>query len=251
MTTKQYGLIGYPLSHSFSQKYFTQKFKQENIINCEYNNFEISDINSLHNLVEKHQNLEGFNVTIPHKEKIIPLLDKVDETAQQIGAVNTVKILRGSNNYKLIGYNTDYYGFKLSLQELMTGNEQNALIFGSGGASKAIQYVLQLLNIDFKIVSRQAKQGKTISYNEITPLKISQTDILVNTTPVGMYPNIKEALPLPYQHIKSGCIVYDLTYNPAKTLFLQKAEKNGAIICNGLKMLELQAEKAWEIFTKY
>ncbi len=248
MATKLYGLIGYPLSHSFSKRYFTRKFNSENIYDCEYRNFEIPKLHLLPDLLEKHQNLLGLSVTIPHKESILEWLDEIDEVAQQIGAVNAVKILQKQNITKLIGYNTDCYGFQISLQNILKGNEKHALIFGSGGASKAVQYALRQLNINFQVVSRQAKQGQTIGYHEISPSIMSEADIFVNTTPVGMYPNINETLDLPFEYIKSGSIAYDLTYNPPKTLFLQKAEKNGAITCNGLKMLELQAEKAWEIF---
>ncbi len=249
---KLYGLIGYPLSHSFSKKYFTEKFKNEGIKNAEYRNFEISSIDSLPDLIKSNPDLLGFSVTIPHKESIIPFLDNLDVTAKEIGAVNAVKISRTFAGVALIGYNTDCYGFTKSLQKFLKGNESSALIFGSGGASKAVQYALNTLNINYKIVSRNPEQNinNMISYADVSADMISQIDILVDTTPVGMWPKINQALDIPYQHIKTGCIAYDLTYNPEKTLFLQKAEKYGAIVCNGLKMLELQAERAWSIFTE-
>ncbi len=250
-TTNLYGLIGHPLSHSFSANYFAKKFKKENIKNCEYCNFEIPNIKLLPQLIEQNKNLEGLNVTIPYKESVIPFLNSLDETARNIGAVNTIKIIRENKTARLIGYNTDYHGFYTSLKELMTDNEKYALVFGSGGSSKAVRYALKQLRINYKVVSRVTKQNNadTINYEDISALTISQTDIIINTTPLGMYPNIKAAVKIPYKHIKRGCIAYDLIYNPKKTLFLQNAEKHGAVICNGLKMLELQAEKAWDIFS--
>ncbi len=245
-----YGLIGYPLSHSFSWKYFNEKFKRENIKNAEYKNFEIPNINELHEVIKNNPKLQGFNVTIPYKESIIPLLDHLDDTAKEIGAVNCVKLIYNADKPKLIGYNTDYYGFSVSLKQLVEGKEKTALIFGSGGASKAVKYSLRNLDINYKIVSRQLqnKSENTIKYEDISPKLISETDILINTTPLGMFPNIDNAVDIPYEYIKNKSIAFDLIYNPLKTLFLKKAEENGAIICNGLKMLELQADKAWEIF---
>ncbi len=248
---KLYGLIGYPLSHSFSKKYFSTKFEKENINNCEYHNFEIENINQLKELIELHENLQGLNVTIPYKESVMGLLDDLDDIANSIGAVNTIKIIRDKyNNVKLIGYNTDFYGFYSSLKDLMTGNERYALVFGSGGSSKAVQYALKQLNLSCKVVSRTNPHNgaSVLGYDDISPLMMSQTDIIVNTTPLGMYPNTNATVDIPYEYIKKGCIAYDLIYNPSKTLFLQKAEKNGAVICNGLRMLELQAEKSWNIF---
>lgn len=246
-----YGLIGYPLSHSFSQKYFNEKFEKENIKNAEYKNFEIADIELLHKVVSENPNLRGLSVTIPHKESIITFLDELDETAQNIGAVNCVKIVRESLKVKLKGYNTDFYGFTASLQEIMTGKETTALIFGSGGAAKAVAYALKQLKIQYKIVSRQLNTNPDIiKYDELSEELISETDILINTTPLGMWPNVNEAIDIPYEHIKHKSIAFDLTYNPKKTLFLKKAEEYGSVICNGLRMLELQADEALNIFNK-
>ncbi len=250
MATKRlYGLVGFPLSHSFSKKYFTEKFQLKNIQGAEYRNFEIEKIQQLPKVLESHQNLIGFNVTIPHKETIIPYLDELDTNAKKIGAVNTVRVLRERGNIKLKGFNTDFYGFSESLKMFLKGSEKKALVFGHGGAAKAVIYSLQCLGFNYKIVTRRSEcVDQLINYNKVTETLIKESDLLVNTTPLGMWPNIQDAIDIPYHAIKHGTIAYDLIYNPEETMFMKKSKSNGAIVVNGLRMLELQAERAWELF---
>jgi shikimate dehydrogenase len=239
-----FGLVGFPLSHSFSKSYFTKKIIAEKIENCEYLNFEIENISKLPELIKNNKTLIGFNVTVPYKQLVIPYLDEVDETAKKIGAVNTVKISNG----KLIGYNTDEYGFRYSLKPFLENHHQHALIIGNGGASKAIQFVLNELGITFTIAVRNAINNTQILLNEINENIIKHHQLIINTTPVGMFPNTKNFIALPYNCITNKHILYDLIYNPEKTIFLKKGEQQGAQILNGLSMLKLQAEKAWIIW---
>jgi len=237
LTKKTFGLIGKNIDYSFSRAYFTKKFKKLKLSNCEYINFDLKSIEEF-----KTTNLKdvyGFNVTIPYKTEIIKFLDKIDPEAEQIGAVNTIKINRGG----LIGFNTDYIGF---LKSLPRKKFKRALIFGTGGASKAIQHALNKINIPFKIVSRK-NDKKYLSYNSLTS-KITGFDLIINTTPVGTYPNINSVLEIPYDLIDSSHTCYDLIYNPIKTRFLIESEKNGAHVINGLPMLEFQAEASWDIW---
>lgn len=247
---KIYGLIGYPLSHSFSKKYFTEKFEKENILNSVYLNFEIDKIELLSEIIENNEELKGLNVTIPYKQSVIPYLTEVDAVAKEIGAVNTIKVVKDNNEIKLKGYNTDYYGFLESLKLLLKGNERNALIFGNGGAAKAVIQAVKTLRLEYKIVSRTplANDLNQISYSEIDEEKISSTQLFINTTPLGMWPNTDKCIEFPYHAMNKNVIAYDLIYNPEETLFMRKAKENGAIVSNGLKMLYLQAEKAWEIY---
>lgn len=241
---KKLGLIGYPLSHSFSKKYFSNKFQKEKIHNFEYALYPLKTIESFPKLWAEIPSLHGLNVTIPYKEAVIPFLDRIDESAN-FGAVNT--ILKTSQG--LIGYNTDVYGFEYSLKHMLRPIHNQALIFGTGGAAKAVAQVLSLLNIKWKMVSRQSDPS-FLNYENLTKEIIENHLILINTTPLGMSPK-EESYPLiPYAGIHSNHIVYDLVYNPEKTLFLRRAEKRGAQIKNGLEMLHLQAEKAWEIWTQ-
>ncbi|NJO92428.1 MAG: shikimate dehydrogenase [Chloroflexia bacterium] len=250
---KLYGLIGYPLSHSFSAKYFAEKFQRENITGAEYRNFEIEKIQQLTEILESNPNLIGFNVTIPYKEVIIPYLDELDADAQKIGAVNTVRVLRDGCDIQLKGFNTDFYGFSESLKEFLYGSEKKALVFGNGGAAKAVIYSLQCLGVDYYIVTRSSdcNDPAVINYKNVTEKLIKESDLLVNTTPLGMWPNIMNSIDIPYDAIKQGTIAYDLIYNPEETMFMKKSKENGAIVVNGLRMLELQAEKAWEFFNSY
>lgn len=241
---KTFGLVGFPLSHSFSKNYFSKKFELENIENCEYLNFELKDISEITQLVKNNKTLIGFNVTVPYKQTIFPYLHELDETAKKIGAVNTVKISNG----KLIGYNTDEYGFRYSLKPFLEIQHQNALIIGDGGSSKAIQHVLNELGIPFTIAVRTITNKIHISINEINNNIIQHHLLIINTTPVGMYPDINNCIELPYQCITEKHLLYDLIYNPEKTMFLKKGEQQGAQILNGLSMLQLQAEKAWIIW---
>lgn len=240
---KQFGLIGYPLSHSFSKGYFAEKFAKENIVDCKYDVFPLEKIEDFVELCNDKKNLIGLNVTIPYKEKIIPFLDELDETAANIGAVNTIKFSNG----KKIGYNSDAYGFEMSLIPLLKQHHTKALILGTGGASKAVEYVLRKLGISFQYVSRN-KNEKAISYEEVNELIIHNSKLIINTTPIGMYPNVNNAPEIPYNVITDKHLLYDLIYNPEETLFLKKGKEKGAQTKNGLEMLYLQAERSWEIW---
>lgn len=243
---KIYGLIGYPLGHSFSKIYFNQKFESENI-DAEYINFEIPDVNTLLEIISETPNLGGLNVTIPYKEKVIPLLDDIDIDAQKIGAVNVIKIIRDRNGIKLKGYNSDVIGFCDSVKEFITPTRNKALILGTGGAAKAVCYGLTKLGIEPRLVSRH-KSAKTFSYEELTKADILNHKIIVNTTPLGMYPNIDNCPDIPYRFLTKDHVCYDLLYNPDETLFMKKSKQQGAIVKNGLEMLLLQAFVSYEIW---
>ena len=244
-----YGLIGYPLSHSFSQGYFTEKFAKEGYAGYSYINFPITDIGELPNLLEQQPDLRGFNVTIPYKEKIIPYIDEMDTTAVKAGAVNTVRVIRNGRDIYLKGYNTDVYGFSRSLEDWFTALDtalpRKALILGSGGASKAVACALHCLNITASVVSR--KKGKT--YDRLDAAEIAAHPLIVNTTPLGMFPNIDECPDIPYQYLTEKHYLYDLVYNPEVTMFMRKGLEKGAAVHNGRQMLHLQADKAWEIWS--
>jgi shikimate dehydrogenase len=245
-----FGLIGFPLSHSFSKTYFLEKFRKENIQDCEYENFEIKEIEDLSSLINSYPTLRGLNVTIPYKQSIIPYLDDLDHVAEKVGAVNVVKI--GDDNRKT-GFNSDYYGFRISLEN-WTGRylrRGNALILGTGGAAKAVKCVLEDCNIEYKTVSRHKEKGD-LTYHHFTdnPELINAYRLIINTTPLGMFPNLNEAPNLPYEQMNNTYYLYDLIYNPEKTLFLGKGESSGANIKNGYEMLVLQAEKSWEIWNE-
>ena len=238
---KIYGLIGKNISYSFSREYFSNKFKTEKI-SSKYLNFDLIDINQIYKLT-KEFNLSGLNVTIPYKESIIQFLDETDSKAKQIGAVNTIKFF----NNKMIGYNTDYIGFKNSLQNISNINiPKNALILGTGGASKAVKFALSELGIGFKTVSR-VKNNADYTYQEIDKYIIDKK-LIINCSPVGTFPNIKDSPKIPYQYLTSENFLYDLVYNPDKTLFLKKGDEIGCFTKNGVEMLKIQAEKAWEIW---
>ena len=236
---KTYGLIGFPLTHSFSVKYFTEKFKREGITDCVYKNFAIESIEDL-SILLKTEPLSGLNVTIPYKESVIEYLDMVDETAQTIGAVNCVKFING----KLIGYNTDILGFRESLKTYLGGTQPKALILGTGGSSKAVAYALYQLNIPFTFVSRR-KKAEWLTYHDLTGDIISEHKLIINTSPIGMYPDTESSPVLPYECLTSDHYLYDLIYNPEETTFLKHGVRHGAHIKNGLEMLYLQAEKNW------
>ncbi len=241
MTTKL-GLIGYPLSHSFSKGYFTEKFKRENISNHVYDTYPIENIELVEDLMN-NGDLSGLNVTIPYKEAVIPFLDDLDNTAKEIGAVNTIKIKDG----KKIGYNTDCHGFERSFSPLLQPHHKKALVLGTGGASKAVVYALKNSGISYKYVSRTGDQDKW-SYDQITPEILGEYTVIINTSPLGMYPNVDTFPPIPYEAITERHYLYDLVYNPEVTAFLQKGLDKNATIKNGIDMLYLQAEKAWEIW---
>jgi len=247
---KKYGLIGFPLSHSFSKRYFSEKFREEDIPDCEYENFEIKRIDNLSSLIKSYPNLCGLNVTIPYKESIIPYLDDLDKAAKKVGAVNVVKILK---DHRKIGYNSDYYGFRFSLENWLGSSMKKlkALLLGTGGAAKAVKCVLEDCRIEYKSISREKGRGDFIYTDFIDdPDLIKGYRLIINTTPLGMYPKISEAPNLPYEDMDSSYFLYDLIYNPEKTLFLEKGELSGANIKNGHEMLVLQAEKSWEIWNE-
>ena len=245
-----YGLIGYPLTHSFSAQFFTEKFKREEI-DAEYLNFEIEDILEIRRVILFNQYLRGLNVTIPYKEKVIPFLHKMSPEAEKIGAVNTIKVDRLKGDmyfYELIGYNTDYIGFKKSLTPLIKPDIHNkALILGTGGASKAVAYALTSMGIDWIYVSRIKGEGR-ISYDQLVSDIMSTYKLIVNTTPLGTYPNIENCPSIPYSMLTEEHLLYDLVYNPEETLFLRKGRELGAGIKNGKEMLVLQALEAWKIW---
>ncbi len=244
MHTRQYGLLGKNISYSFSKAYFAKKFEKEALNHCIYENFDLENIFEITAVLKKNRNLKGLNVTIPYKETVIPFLDKISKNASKIGAVNTIKI---SKKGVLKGYNTDFYGFKKVLKPLLQPHHQKALILGTGGASKAIAFALKKLNIDFKYVSRSPLKNGLL-YDQLDATIIEEHPIIINCTPLGTSPKINECPLIPYQFLGSKHLVFDLIYNPEKTLFLQNAAQQGAEIQNGLQMLEFQAEKAWEIW---
>ncbi len=239
-----FGLLGKNIAYSFSKNYFLEKFKTENLPYI-YQNFDIQTISELPILLnDKIENLIGFNVTVPYKEKIFNYLDDIDDIAKKIEAVNTVKII---DNTYLKGYNTDYYGFEKSLKPLLKHTHKKALILGTGGASKAIKFVLQKLNILFKEVSRTPNSNQ-FSYIDVTKNILKEYTIIINCTPVGTFPNTEFAPEIPYLFLTKEHLLYDLIYNPKETLFLKNGKKQGATIKNGLEMLKLQAEKSFEIW---
>ncbi|MDR1880850.1 MAG: shikimate dehydrogenase [Tannerellaceae bacterium] len=246
---EKYGLLGYPLGHSFSKTYFNQKFAAEKI-EAEYVNFEISNIKELKNILKENPQLCGLNVTLPYKTLVIPLLDEMDEDARLIGAVNVIKFKKGLfGKLRLKGYNSDITGFKQSIEPLLTPSHRKALILGTGGASKAVFQGLKQLGVASTLVSRTPKEF-CITYDEITPHTMEQYTVIVNTTPVGMYPNAGVCPNIPYDLLTPNHLLYDLLYNPDETLFMKKGEKRGATVKNGLEMLLLQAFAAWEIWHK-
>lgn len=246
---QEFGLIGKSLSHSFSQKYFEEKFLKEKINYCRYHLFPLSTIHELQDLIQNNNHLLGLNVTIPYKELVLPFLDEIDPIAKAVGAVNTIKINRKNDETKLIGFNTDVIGFRQSLKPFLAKEHHRALIFGTGGASKAVAFVLKQLNIPYYKVSRKtSNQLQTITYDDIDAKAIESFPLLINTTPLGMYPEIDKLPPIKIAGIGKNHLVYDLIYNPTESLLLKKAKENGALCVNGLSMLKLQAEAAWEIW---
>lgn len=242
-----YGLIGYPLGHSFSKRYFTEKFAAADI-DAEYLNFEIKSIDRIRGIIEEYPELKGFNVTIPHKQNIIPLLDAVSKEAEEIGAVNCVRIEHINNSVFLSGYNTDAYGFKKSLLKFIPDGMKNALILGNGGAAKAVKYVLITLKMNVLTVSRTPLGEKEIGYGDVANL-LTDYKLIVNTTPLGTWPNTGNCPNIPYHLLTPEHYLFDLVYNPEITEFMKRGASHGAHIKNGLEMLVGQAEKAWDIWT--
>jgi shikimate dehydrogenase len=239
---KRYGLLGKNISYSFSQGYFTQKFKDLGLNDHSYENFDLQEITELERVLSQNQ-LKGLNVTIPYKEEVIPYLDEMDAQAAKIGAVNTIKFTKQG----LKGFNTDAHGFKKSLEPFLKPHHTKALILGTGGASKAVRFVLDELGIANTFVSRTKKEGQ-LTYEELDQNILEECTLIINCTPLGTHPNVENKPDLPYQFIGNDHLLYDLIYNPEKTTFLALGEANGAAICNGSKMLQYQAEKAWEIW---
>jgi len=243
----RYGLIGKDIAYSFSRNYFKNKFEAENIANTTYENFDIKTISIFKTELKQEQNVRGFNVTIPYKESIMPFLDKLNKKAKAIGAVNTIRITKKG---KYIGYNTDYYGFKKSLKPLLKKHHKKALILGTGGASKAIAFALKSLNIEYAFVSRSASKKVKFTYNNLSESVIKSHQIIINSTPLGTFPDIENCPDIPYQALTKQHILFDLIYNPSKTKFLKLGKQKNTTTINGLKMLELQAEKSWQIWNK-
>ncbi|MDE7411625.1 MAG: shikimate dehydrogenase [Paramuribaculum sp.] len=241
---KIYGLIGRTLGHSFSRQYFTDKFTVNNI-KASYVNFELPDISLFPQLIASNPSLCGLNVTIPYKESIIPYIDYIDDTAQSIGAINTIKFSQG----QLCGYNTDIIGFCNSIRTILKPYQNNALILGTGGASKAIAAGLKQLGINYIKVSRTPGAGQ-ISYDDLDADTIDSHTIIINTTPLGTFPDVETAPPIPYQLLSPKHLCYDLVYNPARTAFLNNCQARGCTIKNGLEMLQLQAEASWNIWNE-
>ena len=243
----RYGLIGFPLTHSFSQRYFTQKFARESIADCRYDLFEMANLDTLPDLLSM-PDLRGLNVTIPYKQAVLPYLDRLDASAEKIGAVNVIKIVADGSR---TGYNSDYYGFRQSLTDWLNVlnrpiKDLKALVLGTGGASKAVTVALADLGIAYTFVSRRKTAGG-LTYADVTNV-LADYQLIINASPVGTYPDVKEAPALPYDHLTASHLLYDLVYNPAETTFMQLGLARGASTHNGLRMLELQAEKAWEIW---
>jgi shikimate dehydrogenase len=242
---KKLGLIGFPLAHSFSKSYFENKFEKEKIKDFSYENFEIDNINKLPVLLKENKQIVGLNVTIPYKEQVLKYVDWKDDIVEQIGAANTLKIING----KIKAYNTDVYGFEKSFKKKWQNHHKKALILGTGGASKSVAFVLRSMKIPYLFVSRNPISSNQISYKDINKEVMKEYQIIINTTPLGTYPKVETSPDIPYNLVKKCHYFYDLVYNPAVTSFLKKASMHGATTSNGLSMLKLQAEKAWEIWT--
>lgn len=243
----KYGLIGYPLGHSFSVSYFNQKFSDENIA-ATYENFEIASVDLLPEVIDSNPNLRGLNVTIPYKQKVIQFLDNISPEARAIGAVNVIRITREGGKTTLKGYNSDVIGFTKSIEPMLEKHHKKALILGTGGSSKAINYGLRSLGLDTVFVSRYQRPD-TIQYSTITPEVVREYNVIVNCTPCGMYPKVDECPALPYEAMDSRTILYDLVYNPDETLFMKSGARYGASVKNGLEMLLLQAFASWDFWT--
>lgn len=238
-----YGLIGYPLSHSFSKKYFEEKFEKEGITNCRFENFSISSIDGFTAILENNKDLAGLAVTIPYKQEVLAFLHE-SKIPDGLSACNCIQVKQS----KLIGFNTDYIGFEKSFTPLLQLHHTHALVLGNGGATAAVLFVLRKLGITYSVVSRELRIGSDLTYEALTKEMITASHIIINTTPLGMYPTIESFPPIPYGAVTGQHFLYDLVYNPEKTLFLQKGEEQGATIKNGADMLALQAEENWKIW---
>ncbi len=246
---RKYGLIGYPLSHSFSKRYFTEKFDREGVGDAEYENYPLESIGELPELVRAEPVLAGLNVTIPYKEKVIPFLDSLAGDATAVGAVNTIRISR-SGGIRLTGYNTDVWGFETTLRPLLKPWHTFALVLGTGGAAKAVGYVLKKLGMEVWFVSRHPRGDRAIRYNELTGLMLQKIKLIVNTTPLGMAPHTDTCPDIPYGYLTSEHLLYDLVYNPEETLFMKLGKERKATVVNGMQMLVQQAERSWQIWNE-
>jgi len=247
MSNSRFGLIGQSLNHSFSQQFFTDFFSKNDIDGC-YENLEFQDIEALKSFFnDAVYNYAGLNVTIPYKTAVIPFLDRVDDDAKKIGAVNTIKVVSG----QLIGYNTDVFGFRQSIKPFLTNKHEKAMVIGTGGASKAIDFVLKKIGLEVLFISRQPNDSNDVfTYEEINNYMVDACKLVVNCTPVGSYPLVEDEVFFPYEHLSKEHLVIDLIYNPSKTVFLKKSENNGAQILNGSSMLSEQAMKSWQIWSQ-
>ena len=239
----RFGLIGKNIAYSFSRAYFSKKFERLKLEDHSYENFDLNSIEEFPEIIDNESLLRGLNVTIPYKEVVIPFLDRLDPKAEEIGAVNTIEFREG----KLIGHNTDIYGFEMALAPLLIPADKHALILGTGGASKAVAYVLAKLGLEFKLVSRKPKEGQ-LKYDDLNEDLINKYTVVINTSPLGTYPDTDKKPDIPYSFVTSDHLLFDLIYNPEKTAFMKEGIALGARVSNGQKMLELQAEKAWEIW---
>jgi shikimate dehydrogenase len=253
---KTYGLIGFPLTHSFSKKYFTEKFQKENITDAVYNLYSLSSIHQLPDLLKDNQEILGLNVTIPYKESVIPFLNELDATAKAVGAVNCIKIeWKNDKTPWLKGYNTDVFGFRQSIKPFLEKRHERAIILGTGGAAKAAAYVLKEIGLDCYFVTRfknnqKSQISNSFAYADLNEYIFNAFKLIVNTTPVGMFPNVKEAPSIPYDLLTPSHLLYDMVYNPAETEFLKRGKEKGAETINGISMLHQQAEEAWRIWNK-
>ncbi len=241
---REFGLIGKTLQHSFSAKYFNDKFQNEGITDCNYQLFELENIEDIRGLISNSPNLQGFNITIPYKESIIPYLDVVDDVVREIGACNCVKIING----KLHGFNTDVIGFMISILPLIEPQHHSAIILGNGGSSKAVIYALEQMSIDHQVIARNARDKNEILWQDINKALIEEHKVIINTTPLGMWPKVDDFPNIPYEAIDRFHLAFDLIYNPTTTKFLEKADAQDAEIKNGMEMLTEQAEAAWGIW---
>jgi len=248
MDTPHFGLIGFPLEHSFSVSYFTRKFSEEGI-EAVYKNYPLKDVAEFESLVHSEAGLKGLNVTVPYKEKIIPYMDVLSKTARSIRAVNTICFCRTEGCFARVGHNTDVNGFERSIREHLEDQHTSALVLGTGGSSKAVIYVLESLGIDYKRVSRKRRED-LITYDDLNPDIVQDHTLIINTTPLGMYPDLDSFPPIPYEAITPEHLLFDLVYNPEKTRFLMMGEQHGAAIVNGYDMLVYQAEASWEIWNR-
>ncbi len=241
---KLYGLIGYPLGHSFSKQYFKEKFERESIADCFFEAFPIESINQFPALLKNNPSLKGLSVTIPYKEQVLQYIDEISDEVKAIGATNSIKISNG----KLTAYNTDIVGFEKSFIKLLTPHHTKALVLGTGGASKAVQYVLGKLKIEFLVVTRKKQNNNQVTYKELDETIMNEYTVIINCSPVGMFPNVNIAPLIPYEFISASHYLYDLVYKPSETLFLKKGKERGAVVQNGYEMLLIQAEESWRIW---